>query len=271
MHILSRQVRFSIDPFLPQQEGYNSYSSKPAGGDGLSLYLALWVDLASELNPDTGFVVNVSAIDKLVRQTVIPRFVETIQSYFKFKKTPQLWDMAALLRNCLPLVEAGFPDKKLKQLKLELNPYRSIILRAEDADMFVYSEKFEFAAMHRLWNDAFDDVANYEMFGKCANPAGHGHNYIIEVRVESRIEDISEGWIGEYQRVVKEFFVDIVDHKNLNLDVSGFETRNPTVENLSQFAWEKLAGKFSGCRLYKVILWENDRTYCSYCGPETDY
>ncbi|MHC5144481.1 MAG: 6-carboxytetrahydropterin synthase, partial [Planctomycetota bacterium] len=50
--------------------------------------------------------------------------------------------------------------------------------------MFIVSEKFEFSAMHQLWNNKFDEAKNCEVFGKCANPAGHGHNYILEVSVE---------------------------------------------------------------------------------------
>ena len=82
MHTLSRQIRFSITPFTEAQPtGYNSYASKPCG-DGLSLYLALWVDLKSPLNLETGFVVNVSEIDKVVRKKAIPVFMGEISRAF---------------------------------------------------------------------------------------------------------------------------------------------------------------------------------------------
>ncbi|MHC4987646.1 MAG: hypothetical protein ACYTFX_03990 [Planctomycetota bacterium] len=87
MHTLSRQIRFSIDPFSAEREmGYNSYASKPCV-EGLGLYLALWVDLKSRLNPDTGFVVNVSEIDKIVHQTAIPIFIQMISSAFTAQQT----------------------------------------------------------------------------------------------------------------------------------------------------------------------------------------
>ena len=129
-----------------------------------------------------------------------------------------------------------------------------------------YSEKFEFSAMHQLWNDKFDEAQNFEMFGKCANPAGHGHNYILEAKVARPTEGLGQNWIGEYQRVVKEFFLDKVDHKNLNIEVDGLKNQNPTVENLTSFAWETLAEKFNYCKLYSVTIWENDRTYCTFSG-----
>lgn len=267
MHTLSRQIRFTIDPFeAGQAEGYNSYASKPSG-QGMGFYFALWVDLSSQLTPGTGFVVNVSEIDKVVRSKVIPIFQETIQSFTELKKTPFLWDIVCLLRRCWPVVQGEFGDITLVRLRLELNPYRQLTVHSETDEMFTYSEKFEFAAMHQLWNDAFDEATNYEKFGKCANPNGHGHNYVLQVQVQNQIEGVSGSWISEYQKVIKEEFLDFVDHKNLNKDVPEFQTLNPTVENLAFLAWQKLEGKLKNAKLSKVTVWENDRTFCSFTMP----
>ena len=134
--------------------------------------------------------------------------------------------------------------------------------------MVYFGEKFEFAAMHKLWNDKFSEQENFEVFGKCANPAGHGHNYVIEVSVKADAADDGFG-VGKYEKIVEDEFLRIVDHKNLNVDVAGFGERNPTVENIAAFAWEKLSGKFKeagNCELYSITVWENDRTYCTYNG-----
>jgi 6-pyruvoyltetrahydropterin/6-carboxytetrahydropterin synthase len=128
--------------------------------------------------------------------------------------------------------------------------------------MVIYTEKFEFAAMHKLWNDKFDKKTNFELFGKCANPAGHGHNYILEVSVNP--PPGKSGWLEGFEQKVREYFVDIVDHKNLNIDVSAFSRINPTVENLSKLAWKNLKTKLKPCKLIEVTVWENDRTYCRY-------
>jgi len=72
VHRLVRQVRFSITPFSKRVEtGANSYASKPCG-EGLSLFLGLWVEVAGPVDPDTGFVINVTEIDRLVRRHVVP-------------------------------------------------------------------------------------------------------------------------------------------------------------------------------------------------------
>ena len=98
MHTLSRQIRFSLDPFSQQQTlGFNSYASKPCG-NGLSIYFSLWVDLASELERDTGFVVNVSQIDQAVRRDVVPLFEKTIYETFQDRQTPTLISLVNLLK-----------------------------------------------------------------------------------------------------------------------------------------------------------------------------
>ncbi|MEN8128511.1 MAG: 6-carboxytetrahydropterin synthase [Planctomycetota bacterium] len=264
MHTLSRQVRFTIDPFSQQQtQGSNSYASKPCG-NGLGLYFSLEVDLASELNRDTGFVVNVSQIDQVVRQEVVPLFENMIYKTFQNRQTPTLISLIETLRRSWVAIGSSFQLKTITQLSLELNPFRQITIQSEEAQMFIYSEKFEFAAMHQLWNEKFDTAKNFELFGKCANPAGHGHNYILEVLIEKTTESQDDGWHSEFEKDVKEHFLDLVDHKNLNVDVAEFKSLNPTVENLSFLAWQKLEKKLKNAKLHKIIVWENDRTYCSY-------
>lgn len=267
MHTLSRQIRFSVDPFSAEpKKGYNSYASKPCV-EGLGLYLALWVDLESQLNPDTGFVVNVSEIDTIVRQRAIPIFTQEISDAYIRRKTVSLSDLVSMLKCCWKEIQRGFQSKKLARLCLELNPYSTLSIQAEDAGMFTYAEKFEFAAMHRLWNEKFDAAKNTELFGKCANPAGHGHNYVLEVQVQCEPHLLESGWKVDYQKVIKEEFLDRVDHKNLNEDVPEFQSLNPTVENLSFLAWKKLAGKMKNAKLVNVAVWENDRTFCSFKMP----
>ena len=130
--------------------------------------------------------------------------------------------------------------------------------------MVYFSEKFEFAATHKLWNDDFSEQRNFEVFGKCANPTGHGHNYVVEVTI--RRPSGEDFCIGDFEGIVDDQLIKNVDHKNLNVDVEQFKTTNPTVENIAAFAWSRLVGKFDQAALHCVTLWETDRTYCSYYG-----
>ncbi|GAG18416.1 unnamed protein product, partial [marine sediment metagenome] len=165
---------------------------------------------------------------------------------------------------CWKVLSEKFAPANLSGLSLALSPFRKASICAEETEVIYFSEKFEFAAMHKLWNEQLSEKKNLEVFGKCANPAGHGHNYIIEVTVKRPLEQGDFG-IGEFERIIDQEFIKLVDHKNLNVDVKDLAGVNPTVENIAAFAWGKLALHL-GERLHCVTVWENDRTYCSYCG-----
>ena len=287
MHKLARQVRFSINPFLPKSsEGFNSFVSKPAG-EGLSIFFELSVEVVGEVEPATGFVVNVTDIDRNVREFAVPVFAERIGQNFRRAEHIGFFAIAELLKSCWSRLADKFGKAQLSGLSLKLNPFRKVGIGSKDLDMVYFSEKFEFAATHKLWNADFSEQRNLEVFGKCANPAGHGHNYVVEVTIkmpaplEICAEDASvapgellltgpvsgNGFcIGDFEKIVDDELIKVVDHKNLNADVGRFSKTNPTVENIAAFAWSKLVGKFGEAELHCVTVWETDKTYCSYYG-----
>jgi 6-pyruvoyltetrahydropterin/6-carboxytetrahydropterin synthase len=265
MHKLARQVRFSINPFLSQDsQGFNPFVSRPAG-EGLSVFLELSVEIEGPVEPDTGFVLNVVDIDRNVHQFAVPIFAENIRQEFRRSKHVGFTAIVQLLKLTWSRLSDKFGSARLSKLSLKLNPYRKISINSKDLDMVFFSEKFEFAAMHKLWNENFSKQRNFDVFGKCANPTGHGHNYILEVTIKmpANRTDFS---IGEFERVVDKELIQLLDHKNLNVDIEGFKTLNPTVENISGFAWNVLAGKFDNAELDSVTIWETDKTYCTYTG-----
>ena len=267
MHNLVRQIRFSINPFLDEQtEGFNSYSAKPAG-EGLAIFLMLEVELEGPVGSDTGFIVNVVDIDKIVRKYVVPVFVDRLQKSFQNREHIILKWMWELLVAVSRILTDKFAPAKLIWLRLSLNPFRKLAISLEDSQMLYFSERFDFAASHTLWNDKFSKDKNFEIFGKCANPAGHGHNYIVEVTVKRPGVD-EELKIGMFEKTVHDAFIKIVDHKNLNKDVPKFGSVNPTVENIAAFAWESLVDKFEPSQLDSIIVWENERTFCRYTGQK---
>ena len=267
MHKLTRQVRFSINPFLAEKhEGFNSYSSKPAG-EGLSIFLELSVELVGEVEPATGFVVNVADIDRNVREYAVPVFAEKIRQNFRRAQHIGFPVLTELLQSAWNTLADKFETAYLNELSLKLNPFRKMSINVKDLEMVYFSEKFEFAAMHKLWNEDFSQKQNLEVFGKCANPTGHGHNYIVEVTI--RTPASKNGLpISEFEKIVDNELIQIVDHKNLNTDVNHFSNTIPTVENITVFAWDRIEGKFGQAALYCVTVWETDKTYCSYFGPD---
>src|ERR1700730_14304680 len=94
--------------------------------------------------------------------------------------------------------------------------------------------KEHFNAAHRLYNAAWNDAKNEEIFGKCAWPNYHGHNYEMEVKVTG-IPDKETGYVIDLKflsDLIKNEVVQKFDHKNLNLDTKEFKDLNPTAENI---------------------------------------
>lgn len=265
MHQLVRQVRFCVNPFLEEDSlGANSFAGKPAG-EGLAVFFELGVTIVGGAERATGFVVNVLDIDRVVRNCVVPVFAERIRSDFRGGKHMGFGVLVELLKLTCGQLKGKFGKAIIANITLRLNPFRKIAIDCEDLKMIYFSEKFEFAAMHKLWNPAFSDEENWRVFGKCANPSGHGHNYQIEVTVKFP-DDAKDFRIGEFEKIIDENFIRLVDHKNLNADVAYFAENIPTVENLSVFAWNLIDGKFASGRLHCVSIWETERTCATYYG-----
>jgi len=266
---LGRQVRFSIDPFLEHDSpGFNSYASKPAG-EGLGIFLELTIELVGPVATRTGLLVNVSDIDRTVRQFAVPVFVSRIRTHLRQGEHIDLHAAAQMLWSACERLRDKFEAARVDALTVKLNPFRMLAMDTKEPGLMYFSEKFEFAATHKLWSDGFSEQQNLEVFGKCANPTGHGHNYIVEVTIKTPADGPAFK-IGEFERVVDSQLMQLVDHKNLNVDVPTFSTKAPTVENIAIFAWEHLAGSFAPAQLHCITVWESDRTYCSYCGPAGD-
>jgi len=265
MHKLVRQVRFSINPFLSKDErGYNSYASEPAG-EGLSIFLELSVEITGSVDPATGFVKNVSQIDESVRKFAVPVFTERIKQRFRQRKHVGLFEIAELLSSAWDRLANKFGMAQLSELSLKLDPFRTVLINSKDLNMLFFCDKFEFAATHKLWNDDFDEQQNMEIFGKCANPTGHGHNYLVEVMLQMP-PDRNNFRVSDFERIVDNQLIKLLDHKNLNVDLEYFSKTNPTVENITTFAWNQLVDKFGEAKLHRVTIWETDKTYCSYEG-----
>ena len=113
------------------------------------------------------------------------------------------------------------------------------------------------------------DKENLTLFGKCNNPNGHGHNYNVEVTVKGRA-DPSTGMvmnITDLKRIIAAEVMGPLDHKNIDKDVSWFEDRVSTAENIAVFIWTKVRPCLpDNAQLHKVKLWETDKNIAVYKG-----
>ena len=122
------------------------------------------------------------------------------------------------------------------------------------------TKRMTFCAGHRLFNPGFSDEKNREIFGDCANPSGHGHNYVLEVTVSGEI-DKETGMIINLKKmksIIEDEIISKVDHRNLNIDVDFMKGVIPTTENFARKIWEILDKSFGGELLDKVVLWESE-------------
>lgn len=132
----------------------------------------------------------------------------------------------------------------------------------------VVARRLHFNAAHRLHNPARSDEWNRSTFGACNNANYHGHNYEIDVLVEGDI-DPETGYVLDVailKAIVQEHVLDLLDHRNLNLDVPWFTTRLPSAENIAVFCWEQIAPRLPAGRLKLIRLWETPRNYVEYQG-----
>jgi 6-pyruvoyltetrahydropterin/6-carboxytetrahydropterin synthase len=113
----------------------------------------------------------------------------------------------------------------------------------------ILAVSFEFSASHRLYRVDLSDAENSKLFGKCANRNGHGHNYILEVRVGGEIDPYT-GMILDasvLKELVESRVINDVDHKDLNRDTTWLEGCMPTTEVLAQAIFDRLAEAVSQC------------------------
>lgn len=128
------------------------------------------------------------------------------------------------------------------------------------------SRKEHFNAAHRLFNTAWTDEKNLDVFGKCSYPNYHGHNYEVIVTLTGE-PDKSTGYVFDMKAlsdIIKEHVLRKFDHKNLNLDVPEFKDLNPTAENIVIVIWKILRDKIDPSLDLKVILYETERNFVEY-------
>ena len=126
--------------------------------------------------------------------------------------------------------------------------------------------KAHFNAAHRLYRPDWTDEKNQEVFGLCANPHYHGHNYELEVKVTGEV-DPETGYLIDL-KVLKEHIRREVeepfDHKNLNEQVEIFKTLNPTAEHICYVIWERLREVLPERFDLQVRLYETPLNFVEY-------
>jgi 6-pyruvoyltetrahydropterin/6-carboxytetrahydropterin synthase len=136
--------------------------------------------------------------------------------------------------------------------------------------MIFVTRKMHFNAAHRVYQPNWSDEQNIACFGKCANANWHGHNYDLFVTVKGEINPdtgfvVDLNWM---KKIIEEHIIDVLDHKNLNLDVPFMKNKMASTEVLAVEIYNILQPLLAGdtYSLHGIKLVETERNFVEYFG-----
>lgn len=138
--------------------------------------------------------------------------------------------------------------------------------------MVYLTRRERFNSAHRLFIPELSDEENYQIYGKCANPNWHGHNYELFVTVKGKIDHKTGVVINlkELSQIIKDRIIEKLDHKNLNIEVDFLKGKIVSTENIVIAIWNELAPEIekSNAKLHKIRLIETENNFAEYYGEE---
>ncbi|MBW4433899.1 MAG: 6-carboxytetrahydropterin synthase [Pelatocladus maniniholoensis HA4357-MV3] len=267
--IVNRRAQFSAShrywlSELSEAENLKKFGAC-SGFPGHGHNYVLFVSLIGELD-QYGMVLNLSDVKHVIRQEV------TNQLDFSY-----LNDVWAEFQQILPTTEniarviwqKLAPHLPLVRVQLFENPELWADYMGNGMEAYL-SVSTHFSAAHRLAHRDLSEQDNFEIYGKCARPNGHGHNYHLEVTVQGEI-DPRTGMIvdlGALNQVIEDYVVEPFDHTFLNKDIPYFSEIVPTAENIALHISNLLRSPIQklGAKLYKIKLIESPNNSCEiYC------
>ncbi len=267
--IINRRAQFSAShrywlPELSEAENIEKFgacSRFPGHGHNYVLF----VSLSGELN-EHGMVLNLSDVKQVIKREVTSQldFSYLNDTWAEFQQTlPTTENITRVIWQRLA------PHLPLVRIQIFENPelWADYIGNQMEAYLTVSTH---FSAAHRLAQTHLSTEENFEIYGKCARPNGHGHNYHLEVTVLGEI-DPRTGMIVDLvalNQAIEDYVIEPLDHTFLNKDIPYFEEVVPTAENIALYISNLLRSPIQelGASLYKVKLIESPNNSCEiYC------
>lgn len=131
------------------------------------------------------------------------------------------------------------------------------------------SKQYKFCAAHKYWNNEWSEEENKDIFGK--DIYIHGHNYLLDITVSGPINEASGFIINlkQLNELVEKEVINILDHSQIEKDISWFHNRQPSTENMVIFIWSQIADEIpKPAKLHSIKLRETPTIYTEYFGPE---
>ncbi len=260
---LTREVRcFPFSSACASHEN-NTWAGIPERA-GREPFWIIRVTIQGPIDNTTGYICDIRLVDKMVRDTVVP----TLQDCLTQDDTRQATVECGLQKALGAAKKLSPTGCTVDRLEIAVSPFLTYAIRSGDSKMVRLTQSFEFSAAHRLYCEKLDEAENLRVFGKCSNPHGHGHNYVVDVTLEGHADD-SSGTIVDlplFNGIVHERVILYFDHKNLNVECAEFSALNPSVENIARVIWQRLEGAFDRCRVASIRVWETPKTCAEYTG-----
>ena len=137
--------------------------------------------------------------------------------------------------------------------------------------MVFLTRRATFSASHYYWNDTWPEDKNQQVFGRCANRNGHGHNYTLEVTVAGNPDPVT-GFVVDLKwlkDVIEREVLTVYDHRHLNIEVPEFARKIPTTENMAIEIWRRLEPAVTGAggaSLSRVRVYETAEIFAEFRG-----
>lgn len=275
---LTRSIRFCVSPGQPADAATkpdphrNGYAAFPRPA-GLARYYELHIECEGQPDANTGYLIDIKAIDRAVRATAIPMIASACEHAPTADPASMLPGLAQAIDEALPVTLASLTWAITPTYTLELRMADQTASQLATSPTALMRQRFDFAAAHRLHVPTLSDEDNRAAFGKCNNPSGHGHNYGIEPCVAINLDapPSDHFTLADLERLVDEHLIEPFDHTHLNADTKEFATDtgvNPSVENIARVFFDRLkpaiAAASSAAELRSIRVWETDRTSCTY-------
>lgn len=228
----------------------------------------LTATISGAIDRATDFLVDFRRLDGLLREVTAPLDHHRIDVEYAplAGREPSAEAIAvALYGELAPRVATAIPAARLASVRLN----ETDILWADTAggDDVELTRAYAFSAAHRLADPGRSVEDNRRIYGKCANPEPHGHDYRFEVTVRGAIDPVT-GIVTDLASLdasVEYLVVARFDHRYLNVEVEPFATVVPTAERIAERIWQLLAASVPG--LSRIVVYETPRSAFTYEGP----
>lgn len=220
----------------------------PSPDKGWTIDICMRVTVSGPVQAATGYVADAGALQRWVLSHA------QLPAHVRFDQFDVGDQLARLWSRLASDLGSGLT---LEELEMWVSPtwHWTVCCDPSGRTVQTMTRSFHFSAAHRICNLAWSEEDNLRVFGKCANPAGHGHNYVLDVSVDTSVGTAP----ALVENAVERLVLANLDHKHLNVDVAELQGANPTVEALTNLIWDALDGALPSLTLWSIHLHETPK------------